>query len=91
MRNVKIQGVEMPLEAARNVEEAGVDVLADILDMRRRLDGGALLCRCHAELVARCLDGAEPDRVEGWHEYAEVVVDIATSPKTEWRKFATTH
>lgn len=33
-----------------------------------------------ADLLARCLDGADADRIQGWTEYVDAVVAAAAAP-----------
>lgn len=68
---VTVEGVEMTMAAAANVEACGVSP-AD--DLRRMQDGVSA-----ADLLAECLDGAEGDDVEaGWREYVDAIADAAT-------------
>jgi hypothetical protein len=54
-------------DAARdNVLETGTDVERDVQDMRNGKSAAALL--------ADCLQFADADRVQGWHEYVDAVV-----------------
>lgn len=46
-------------------------VAADLADLRHG--------RLNAEtLLARCLDGAEPEWVAGWRDYVDALVDVAS-------------
>ena len=65
--NVTIDGVEMPIEAARAAEAVGVDVAADLARMRAGLTAEALL--------AECVDGCEDDAdlVADWEAYVLAV------------------
>lgn len=54
--------IDMSDAAAANVEETGAPVLADVA----RLLSGEIT---EDELLAECLDGADDDRVQGWHDY----------------------
>lgn len=56
--------------AAACVEEAGVDVDADVAALR---DGRTT----PAALLRACLDGADDARVQGWREYVAAVCDAA--------------
>lgn len=59
--------------AQLNVEETGVDLQDDIEALRSG--------RHTAEtLLAHCLDGADEDRVHGWKEYVDAVVEAAAMP-----------
>jgi hypothetical protein len=62
--------VKLSRAALQNVEEAGVDVGADVAAIR----AGTFT---RETLLAHCLNGADSDRVAGWHEYVEAVVDFA--------------
>lgn len=66
MTNVTIDTVTMPLEAARSVEWAGVNVAEDL----RALRAGETT---HEQLLAECLDGAEPEHEGDWREYVSAV------------------
>ena len=48
------------------VDETGCDFWDDVDDLR---EGN----HTKASLLTFCLDGAEPDRIQGWHEYVEEV------------------
>lgn len=60
----------MPHGAAEAVREAGVSPSADVARIRAGLTSEALL--------AECLDGADPDRVEGWRDYVAAVFEVAS-------------
>jgi len=64
--NVTIGGATMTIAAARNLEETGTDVAADLAALR----AGTMT---RDALLAHCLNGADEDRVEGWREYVEAV------------------
>lgn len=56
--------------AAENVVEAGVDPEDDLEQLK--------LGRVTPEaLLARCLDGADEDREEGWRDYVARLVELA--------------
>lgn len=67
---IEIAGVKMTKAAAQNVEETGTDVAVDLHEVR----GG----KSAARLLAECIDGAEQDRVQGWREYVDAVVAVAS-------------
>lgn len=69
MSYVTIANVTMPIEAARSVEWAGVDVAADVERVRREgnCDG----------LLAECLEGCEPEREGDWRDYVSAVCAAA--------------
>ncbi len=58
-------------EAYLCLEEAGADVRDSVERDRRALRDGK---QTEAGLLAHCLDGAEPDRVQGWTEYVATIV-----------------
>ncbi len=64
---VLVQGIEMSVAAAERVAECGVDVHSDVSRVRR----GRVT---EADLLAECLDGADPDREQGWNDYVTAVV-----------------
>ena len=59
--------------AQANIEETGIDPMDDI-DAIRSGDTTA------AQLLDECLDGADPDRAQGWREYVDAVVEAAGRP-----------
>jgi hypothetical protein len=69
---VVVGGVRMSREAARCVEETGIDPADDIQ---------AILAGTHSEpsLLAHCLDGADEDRVQGWHDYVAAIMAAVVS------------
>lgn len=67
---VIVFGVKMSLAAAKNVEECGVDVEADVVAVR----GG----KPAESLLAECLDSADDDRVSGWRDYVDAIAVAAT-------------
>ena len=52
--------------ALANIDETGTNWRTDV--------AGLLAGTTREELLEHCLDGAEEDRVEGWHDYVEAVV-----------------
>lgn len=62
-------GIEMSIEAARNVEATGVSPMHDIADVRAGRE-------TRASLLAMCLDGTEAgDPVQiGWVEYVDAIM-----------------
>ena len=58
--------------ALENIEETGVDPLADAADLR----SGA---HTSESLLAQCLRGADDDRAEGWHDYVSALAAEVTS------------
>ena len=52
--------------ALANIAETGFDPQTDVL----RLMAGSMT---EDELLAECLDGADMDRVQGWHDYVDAV------------------
>lgn len=63
---VVIQGVLMPIEAARNVEECSVDVAADVELLRSGRESPV-------SILETCMEGAEADRRDGWREYVSAI------------------
>lgn len=72
-RQIEIRGVSMSRAAAENVEETGIDPAEDVASLR---DG----THTEASLLADCLDGAEPDREQGWRDYVLAVALAAAVP-----------
>lgn len=69
--------IPLPIEALAVVEETGLtprEVARDVDDVR-----AGYLTR--AALLALCLDGAEDDRIPGWHSYVAAVVAAARSAR----------
>jgi hypothetical protein len=56
--------------ALENVAETGIDPADDVCRV-------ATAGLSRADLLAECLDGADDDRVAGWREYVDAVVDAA--------------
>lgn len=81
MSDVTLQGVEMTVAAAENVAEGGMDVAADVAALRA---GTAT----RETLLAECLDGADDDRIQGWHDYVSSVTaavdDVAPRYREGW-------
>ena len=59
--------IQFTKAAQENIDETGCDVEADLAALR----SGA---HTRESLLAHCLDGADPDREEGWREYVEALV-----------------
>lgn len=70
MSYVTIDTVKMPLEAARSVEWAGVNVAEDL----RALRSGETTADA---LLAECLAGAEPEHEGDWRDYVAAVCAAA--------------
>jgi hypothetical protein len=66
-----VSPIRLTREAARNVEETGADVERDWRRLRDDLV-------TFDELLAECLDGADPDRVQGWEEYVSTLAYAAS-------------
>jgi hypothetical protein len=65
-----IAGVSLTQAAAENLRELGMttqDIRRDV----ERVASGRLSTNA---LLALCLEGADPDREQGWHEYVDAVV-----------------
>lgn len=56
--------------AQRNIDETAIDPTIDVANVRI----GTLT---HDTLLAVCLDGADPDRVQGWRDYVATVCEEA--------------
>lgn len=73
---VVVQGVRMTAAAAKNVEEVGsnvdVDVYADVVQFRATVIARGMAAAL-SDLLDDCLDGADPDRVSGWHDYVSAI------------------
>jgi hypothetical protein len=64
------QGVNMTRAAAENVREAGIDVMYDVMRYRGTSD----VARVSREaLLAECLNDADDDRAQGWHDYVDAI------------------
>lgn len=63
-------------EAMAVARETGLSLDEIWSDIGRIRDGRD----AREDLLARCLDGADADRVQGWTEYVDAVVDAASSP-----------
>lgn len=59
--------------AQRNIDETGCDPQDDA----HRIRVGE---QTREGLLAHCLDGADPDRVEGWREYVATICAEAAEP-----------
>jgi len=70
--SIRISGFEMTAAAAENVQETGINPSDDVDAVR---DGR------HTEesLLDLCLDGADEDRIPGWHEYVQAVAVAAAA------------
>jgi hypothetical protein len=62
--------IKLTPAAQKNVDETGIDPQADITLLRR-----AGITK--DELLKRCLNGADPDRIDGWYEYVETLARIS--------------
>jgi hypothetical protein len=60
------RGLEFSTAALENLEETGVEWELDLQALQR----GTFTV---AELLERCLDGADEDRVQGWRDYVDVL------------------
>jgi hypothetical protein len=64
--------IEFTTAARENIEETGCDPQEDVAAIRR----GA---HTRETLLAHCLDGAEPNRVQGWREYVATICEAASA------------
>lgn len=55
-------------EAKLNIQETGI---AWAIDLVRLTELGWTI----EEMLASCLEGADPDRVQGWHDYVDALVE----------------
>lgn len=76
MDSITIACVTMSIAAARNVEETGTDVAADLA----RLRSGEVSAYA---LLDECLDGVDADRVDGWTQYVDALADAAFPERVE--------
>lgn len=60
--------------AQLNIDETGISPHTDVVALRAGLTAPE-------KLLADCLDGAENDRVQGWTDYVETCVALATVAK----------
>jgi len=67
--------IKLTSAAQANVDESGCDPDADVNAIRAgKLTRGSLL--------VHCLDGADVDRIHGWHDYVDAVCAAAVSEVT---------
>lgn len=72
-----IRGSKVFSRAAQEcIEETGVDPIADVSAVRVEIAMSGVDC-ARANLLALCLDGAADDRVDGWLEYVDTVIQMA--------------
>ena len=64
--------IHMTKAARANVEEVGSRPILDVQHLRK-----GIITR--EELLAECLNGADVDRVQGWHDYVEAVARVAAA------------
>jgi hypothetical protein len=62
--------IKLSSEAQANVDETGADPEEDAYAIRHGET-------TREKLLAECLDGADEDRVQGWHEYVDAVCEAA--------------
>lgn len=65
-----IDGVTLTAAAEECRQEVPCSVADDVADLR----AGAFT---RDELLAMCLDGADEDRVQGWHDYVDAICAAA--------------
>lgn len=73
MKPVKTVTYIMTDAASENVRECGVDILKDIARVRNGLTAD--------QLLSECLDGADADRVSGWADYVDAIIEAAMTPQ----------
>lgn len=69
-RLVVVDGVEMTVAAAENLREVGMgesEIAADLTDLRAGMR--------RERLCAKCCAGADADRISGWRDYVQALVD----------------
>jgi len=71
--DIRIAGIEFTSDAAENIEETGIDADEIQRDVRSICNGDS----SEYDLLGRCLDGADPDRVPGWRDYVSAIVAAA--------------
>lgn len=63
--------IALTAAAAQNAAETGCDPVVDAAEVRR--------CNMtKSEFLAVCLNGADADRVQGWHDYVDAVCAAAS-------------
>jgi hypothetical protein len=67
-----IEGVAMTEAAAQCVEETGISPSDDVDVLRARLHTDRARSAVR-NLLDRCLDGADADRVQGWRDYVDAI------------------
>lgn len=65
--------INLTAAALASMEEIGLDAH----DIRTDVDALRTGTRTRDALLAECLDGASPDRVEGWIDYVSAVASAA--------------
>lgn len=68
--SIKVGGIEFTRAAAENIQETGCDP-ADDVDALRSGE------HTRESLLAHCLDGADENRIQGWHDYVDAIADAA--------------
>lgn len=63
--------------ALDNINETGLDTAEMAEDVGQLLRGEVL----EAQLLARCLDGADEDREQGWRDYVATIVGAAEADR----------
>jgi len=70
----KISGIEFTRAALMNMLETGITNADLAIDVAALRSGG----HTKSSLLAHCLDGADPDRAEGWLDYVNALVEYVT-------------
>lgn len=61
--------IKFTAAALENINETSADVDADLAALR----SGEIT---RESLLAHCLNGADPDRVQGWNDYVAALADV---------------
>jgi hypothetical protein len=65
--------IQFSQAAQQNIEEAGCDPTADLAEIKR--------CgTTRDEFLQFCLNGADRDRVQGWHDYVDALFADESEP-----------
>ena len=75
-----IAGIQFTTAAAECMQEVGYtarSVETDLAYVRRMLANGRDRDALHVRELDKALDGAEPDRVQGWEDYVSAIMAAA--------------
>jgi len=68
--------VRLSKDALEAAEETNVDIHGDLIDA---IYGGST----EGQLLSRCLEGADEDRVKGWEDYSKAIYAAAEAFEKE--------